>query len=190
MIWSERYGLRLLWILFLLPLGLLLGSLFWQFVLGDQPCALCVIQRILLMLLTGLGALFLSKASLRNQWWMSVIAILLVIAAQAANVWQILLPSHGSQDLPSGICAVQLGDADNAWLSALFSTQGSCQDGMVVLLGIPALYWIALSLLLLLVLHISYWYGIRQAKQSQSRLEEKKPDQKNDPDRNSDLKLG
>ena len=175
-----RHGYKALWLMFLMPLGLLAWSLYWQFVLGEQPCTLCVIQRIFLILITLWALLPLIRIGLRDKWWISGVSMALVTLTQGANFWQMLLQwqkhhALAQADLPAGICAIDIVSPDSFWSNPMLAGGGDCSKGMMTILGMPALYWIALALLLLLVLHIAYWLGIRQVRQSQVIAQSKAP---------------
>lgn len=128
--------IRVVTVLFLaLPVLGLAGSFAAQYGLGWQPCPLCILQRVAL-LLAVIAVLFFR--------WIprTVLFSVATSAAFGASVaayqsWHILNPS-GAQE-----CGGQIGyylwmaTSDFPWLSPLLSAGGDCLDASYSFAGVP-----------------------------------------------------
>lgn len=116
-----------------------------------QPCAWCVLQRVIMMCIAVMALLgsALGRISLRLVRGMAGLVLLLTTAGAAAALWQHFVAAR------SASCAMTLADRllsqtglDRA-LPEVFAAYASCADAKVNLFGLPYEFW-SLGLFLLL----------------------------------------
>jgi disulfide bond formation protein DsbB len=121
-----------------------------QHLLGMQPCAWCVLQRLLFLLAgiaCGLGAWVLRARPARIG--ATLVADLFASAGLVAALWQHFVASRTDS------CALTLADRIVMALSlhelapSMFLATASCAEANVPLLGIPFALWSAAAFLLL-----------------------------------------
>jgi disulfide bond formation protein DsbB len=112
-------------------------ALFYQYVLDEMPCVLCIHVRLLVLaiILIALAALFL-----RHFKWPNVLAHLLTVLVAAGLLersYQLLGTERG---FTFGDCGLDLGLPDwlavETWLPAVFKVQTSCGYTPELLFGI------------------------------------------------------
>lgn len=136
----------------LLSLGAVGAALFTQYVWDMQPCAWCVLQRVVFV---AIALVALPGIFVRNPWmrWLGGGAMaLLAIAGATAALWQHFVAAQ------SASCAMTLADR---WMRTsgldelapqLFAAYASCADAKVNLFGVPyEFYSLALFALLAFV---------------------------------------
>jgi disulfide bond formation protein DsbB len=125
------------------------GALFVQYVMGDQPCHLCILQRIAV---TTVGLLFLVAAlhgprgpGGRVYAALISIAALAGIAVAGRNIWVQLQPAGAvpacSADLNVLVEMMPLHQA----LAKVFLAGGDCQR-VVSFVGVPLPVWVIVGL--------------------------------------------
>jgi len=133
-----------LWLaLLLLPLAAVAAALVSQHVFGMQPCAWCVLQRLLFVAVAAVAAVALLGLRWRSQRLgplnavLGLLALALALGGMAAALWQHFVAASSSS------CALTLADriVGGLGLDALapevFAAYASCADAAVQLLGLP-----------------------------------------------------
>ncbi len=115
------------WLLILLCVGLEAGALFYQFVLGDDPCVLCVHVRAWVL---GIGLAAALGLLLRKSWVGLMIANLVTLGFAAGLLersYQVLGAERGFTD---GVCSMNANFPAwlplDQWLPAVFKPLESC----------------------------------------------------------------
>ena len=123
------------------PLLAVAAALYTQYRLDMMPCAWCVLQRLMLVVvaLAGLLGLLLPGAALRRM--AGVLALLAAVAGITAALWQHVVASA------SASCAMSLADRlmgatglDSRY-PEVFAAYASCAEAKVDLLGVPYEFW-------------------------------------------------
>ena len=154
---------RLYWVLLLL-LGIALegGALYYQYVLGEPPCVLCIHVRmaVFAFMLVALFAIFCngSIALVRLLHGINVVAMLWLLERS----YQVLAVERG---WVFGDCEIALGTPDwfalDKWIPAIFEVKTSCGYTPYLLFEITMaeglLVISSLTLLASLVLFITSW---------------------------------
>jgi protein dithiol:quinone oxidoreductase len=151
-------------------LAALAGALVAQHGYDMQPCAWCVLQRLVYAALAAVALLGLLLPAARGRlggrhagpsWAQRVAAALLLLlctAGVAAALWQhFVAASAQSCDLSMAERIVSATRLD-AWLPDVFTAWASCKDAAVKLAGLPFEVW---SLLLYLLLAASVVMALR-----------------------------
>jgi protein dithiol:quinone oxidoreductase len=147
-----------------LALASVLAALATQHLLGMQPCAWCVLQRLILLslavlaLLGGLGyALRLTAFGAMG----AVGTLLLAISGMAAALWQRFVAAQSTS------CAMSLADKvmgatglDGRW-PEVFAAYASCADAKATLLGVPYEFY---SLTVFLLCALVAWRALRPTR--------------------------
>ena len=137
--------------LVLLPLLAVAAALYTQYRMDMMPCAWCVLQRLMLVLvaLAGLLGLLLPGAALRRA--AAALALLAALGGITAALWQHFVANA------SASCAMSLADklmgatGLDSRFPEVFAAYASCADAKVNLLGLPYEFW-SLGLFVLLAL--------------------------------------
>lgn len=133
------------------------GAVFFQYVLDDLPCELCVYVRAWLI---GIG-LLATVGLLTRQWrWLTLIVIVLMLwmtAGLAEDTWVLLSIDQGWPT--SGACSFVAYFPEwmplDKWWPQMFEVQNLCQPTPVVLLGLSMAHALsAASLVYVLLLVI------------------------------------
>jgi disulfide bond formation protein DsbB len=145
---------RRYWVLLILAgLALESGGLYFQYVLDEWPCVLCIHVRILVLTFVLLGIVALpftaSVGAMRLMHGLNSI----VMAALVERSWQVLAVERG---WVFGDCSMQLGMpawfALDKWLPALFEVQTACGYSPLILFNITmAEALLVISILLLII---------------------------------------
>jgi disulfide bond formation protein DsbB len=124
-----------------LGVGAVAAALFTQYRLDMQPCAWCVLQRLVFLGISDaalLGLLWRTPLGRR----VSALAVLaLATAGAAAALWQhFVAASSVSCDLTLADRIVAATGLDG-WLPEVFMATASCADAAVDLIGLPYEFW-------------------------------------------------
>lgn len=129
-------------LIFILCMAALLAALFSQHALGMAPCAWCVLQRVILLVMAGLALLgWLGPAC---RWIRGPVAGLMVVtgAIGAWAAWHQLTVAAKQfscdQTLADRIVSASGLDALVPWLFGIYAT---CLDAAVSLLGLEFAVW-------------------------------------------------
>jgi protein dithiol:quinone oxidoreductase len=144
----EQSLIYVVWLSFLLPSLLFLASLYWQYVLGEEPCPLCVLQRFLVLALALWWLVPVCSSKLRARTSIFAIATCLVLLALSANLWQVWLQSQPSS-YPPGVCVPGVAEMlpqSSSWWGSLLSEGGDCHKVGAVFLGLETTHWLTLVL--------------------------------------------
>jgi len=131
-------GQRRYWaILILVGIALEAGALYYQYVLDEWPCVLCIHVRILVMafVLIGVLAIFCTGSTAAMRLFHGLNS--LVMGWLVERSWQVLAVERG---WIFGDCDMDLGMpswfALDSWLPSVFEVQTSCGYTPILLLGI------------------------------------------------------
>jgi protein dithiol:quinone oxidoreductase len=118
------------------------GAAYWtQHHLDMQPCPWCILQRVQLLVLAGLGLLIAVLPSRLLQRVLSVLVVALAMSGVAAALWQHFVAAK------SNSCALTLADRILTWTGLdqrwpeLFEVRATCADAAVNLLNVPYEFW-------------------------------------------------
>lgn len=144
---------RSLLLIFLLSSGALAIALFSQHVAGMRPCAWCVFQRLILILisLTALIGLVISRAPHLASRLASGVVTVLGLGGIAAAWYQYSVAAvqfSCDQTFADRFMTTSGLDASVPWLFGIYAT---CMDARVDLLGVEYALW-ALALFVILTL--------------------------------------
>lgn len=147
------------WLLLVLGISMIAAALYYQHVLGEWPCVLCIHVRILFaaLILVSLGALVFYRSSALRRF-MFVLASL-IAAALLQRSWMLLATERGWIE---GECSVDMGlpvwFAIDKWLPDVFSAWTSCGYTPEIVAGITMAEMLLVLSLILLVLNSVFLY--------------------------------
>lgn len=155
--------LNLIALLCLLAVGF---ALFSQHVLGMQPCAWCVLQRLLFLVIAALCLL----ANIFNAYFMKrliTILVLLTSIGGAMSAWyQYKVASHMftcDMTFADRIMSKTLGlDAAIPWLFGIYAT---CMDAAVSLFGIEYALWSLALFALMAIVSVVLLFKIKPERE-------------------------
>jgi disulfide bond formation protein DsbB len=156
-------GQRRYWaILILVGIALEAGALYYQYVLDEWPCVLCIHVRILVLafVLLALLALFFTGSSTAMRLCHGLNSLLMAWLVERS--WQVLAVERG---WVFGDCAMELGMpswfALDKWLPSVFEVQTACGYSPLILFDITmAESLLVISILLLIIsaaLFVASW---------------------------------
>jgi protein dithiol:quinone oxidoreductase len=129
----------------LLAFGSLAAALISQHVYDMQPCAWCVLQRLIFLAIGVFALLGLVWRGAAGSRVSATFGLLLAVAGIAAAIWQHFVAAK------SASCNLTLADRVvgatrlDQLLPDVFEARASCADAAVNLLGIPYAMWSALA---------------------------------------------
>ena len=140
------------------------GALFYQYVLDEWPCVLCIQVRIWIMAFVLLSLLALFLVHSRGAMRLLHAATVVIMVGLLERSWQVLAVERG---WVFGDCDMDLGlppwFALDKWIPWLFEVQTSCGYTPLIIFNITMAEVLLLtSVLLLLVtaaLAIASWFG-------------------------------
>ena len=148
--------------LILIGLALEGGALFYQYVLDEWPCVLCIHVRILVMafVLLAMVAIFCTGSVAAMRFFHGLNSLLMVWLVERS--WQVLAVERG---WIFGDCGLSLGMPEwfalDKWLPSVFEVQNSCGYTPVILFDITmaeSLLVISVSLLIIsAALFVTSW---------------------------------
>ena len=160
---------RLLWLLLAVgSAGLVAVSVALTAWMNLHPCHLCILQRLLFLVLAGLGL----AAALAGCRWPGRVAgglfLLLATSGVAVAGYQSWLQAHPVGGMgcavgkpgPIELLVEHLGD----WMPSLFLATGLCEDEELVVLGLSLANWAALAFAVSLL--VAAWAIVRCRKTS------------------------
>ena len=149
-------GKVLWWALFALGSGLLAAALYWQYVIGDDPCQVCIQARLWAVALGLLGAVMLL---LPKSFFTHLAGLILAFIASAGMGERAYYLYEIENFRGDGSCEFTLGMpswfAVDQWFPALFEVRNICSYTPEIALGISmaeALMGIALVVCLITLL--------------------------------------
>lgn len=133
---------RLLVLLGIVSLGLVGGALYFQFVKGEDPCPLCILQRygfLFIALFSFIAAAFPTRGAGRKVFvglaWLAAIA---GMVAAGRHVWVLTsMQSCGFDTLQPIVDSLPPAQ----WLPAVFKTAGLCETPYPPILGLSLPAW-------------------------------------------------
>jgi len=133
----------------LISAGAMAIALVSQHVYDMQPCAWCVLQRLLFVVIGAACVLGLVWRSLAGRMASATLVLLTAAAGVAAALWQYLVAAQTQTCVFTLADRVMAATRLDAWLPEVFQARASCMDAAVRLLGVPyEFYSLALYLLL------------------------------------------
>ena len=149
--------------------GILLeaGALYYQYVLDEWPCVLCIHVRIWIMAFILLALLAMFLTSSRNAMRFCHGASILIMAGLLERSWQVLAVERG---WVFGDCALDLGMPDwfalDKWAPWMFEVQTSCGYTPLILFNITMAEVLLVFSILLLLLSATMFSVCWMRKQS------------------------
>lgn len=146
---------RLMTLIAMLSFGAIGIALVSQHGFDMQPCAWCVLQRLIYL---GIGLLALIAAGWPRQvagpvYRMSSLAVAVLGTMGAASaLWQQLFAAKSTSCVMTAADQIMGLTRLNVWLPEIFQARASCAEASVKVLGLPYAVW---SLLLFLVLAVA-----------------------------------
>ena len=133
---------RLLVLLGIVSLGLVGGALYFQFVRGEDPCPLCILQRyafIFIALFSFIAAAFPHPSGGRKLFiGLALLSSIGGIVAAGKHVWVLSsLQSCGFDTLQPIVDSLPPAQ----WLPTLFKTAGLCETPYPPILGLSLPAW-------------------------------------------------
>ena len=128
-----------IWWYFLIVLGasMIGAALYYQHVLNEWPCVLCIQVRILFLFIMVAAALALILCRFRKVGILMHLVVIVISAVMLNRSWVLLATERGWLE---GECSVSLGMpswfAIDKWLPDVFSAWTSCGYTPVIALGI------------------------------------------------------
>ena len=135
----------LLWAIAVISLGAVGAALATQHGLGMEPCAWCVLQR-LIFVVAGLAALL---GLLLGRVFAGVLVLASSLAGIAAALWQHFVAAASDSCNLTLAEKIISGLKLDGSLPEIFQPRASCADAAVKLLGVPYEFW-SLALFVLL----------------------------------------
>lgn len=124
-------------------------ALIHQHALDMQPCAWCVLQRLLFVVIGAACVLGLVWRGLAGRLASATLVLLTAAAGAAAALWQYFVAAQTTTCVFTLADRVMAATRLDAWLPEIFQARASCIDAAVRLLGVPyEFYSLALYLLL------------------------------------------
>ncbi|MCP4769234.1 MAG: disulfide bond formation protein B [Gammaproteobacteria bacterium] len=149
-------------ILILVGIALEAGALFYQYVLGEWPCVLCIQVRMLVMafVLLAVVAIFCTGSVAAMRLFHGLNSLLMAWLVERS--WQVLAVERG---WVFGDCGMSLGMPEwfalDKWLPAVFEVQSACGYTPIILFDISmaeSLLVISIALLIIsAALFVSSW---------------------------------
>ncbi|MEO5732273.1 MAG: disulfide bond formation protein B [Rubrivivax sp.] len=135
-----------------IALGAVGAALYTQHMLDMQPCAWCVLQRVIFVAIALAALPALLVRARPAQWFSGLLMGALALCGVAAALWQHFVAASSQS------CNLTLADRivgglglDNL-LPQVFAAYASCADAATRLVGVPYEFWsLALFVLLLLL---------------------------------------
>jgi len=131
------------------------AALVTQHVFGMQPCAWCVLQRLVFLTIGAFALIGLVWRGSAGTRVAGTFALLLALAGLAAALWQHFVASK------SASCDLTLADRIvnatglNEMLPGVFEARANCADASAALLGLPYPMWSGTLFLLVAVLMVA-----------------------------------
>lgn len=133
----------------LISTGALAIALVSQHVYDMQPCAWCVLQRLLFVVIAAACVLGLLWRSHAGRLSAATLVLLTSAAGVAAALWQYFVAAQTLTCVFTLADRVMAASRLDAWLPEVFQARASCMDAAVRLWGVPyEFYSLALYLLL------------------------------------------
>ena len=125
------------WALFALGSGLLVAALYWQYVIGDDPCQVCIQARLWAVALSLLGAVMLLLPESLFTRLAGLILAFIASAGMGERAYYLFEIENFRGD---GSCEFTLGMpswfAVDQWFPALFEVRNICSYTPEIALGI------------------------------------------------------
>jgi disulfide bond formation protein DsbB len=135
----------------LLSLSSLGVALVTQHVFGMLPCAWCVLQRLICVVIAAVALLGLAWRSRHGARISAGLTLLAGLGGVAAALWHLLVASSSTSCNRSLAEKIISGLALDETVPAVFMPMASCADATATLLGLPYPLW-SLSLFVMVTL--------------------------------------
>ncbi|WP_258190274.1 disulfide bond formation protein B [Stutzerimonas azotifigens] len=165
-------GQRMLLILLgIVCLGLVAGALYFQEVMGQAPCPLCIVQRYLFLLIALVAFVGASFSSARANRGAAFVALLIALVGVGVAARLVYVQGHPAASC--GIDVMQLWtDAIPLaqWMPTLFQATGMCGDAYDPILGLGMAQWSLTAFVVIAVaVAIGWWNARRRPRRSMFR---------------------
>ncbi len=113
-----------------------------QYGFNLQPCAWCVLQRLLFLAIAIVGAMGLPRRMLRFRVVVGGLVLILALLGIAAAAWQHFVAARSNAcDLTLAYKIVGMDLHLDQLLPSVFEARATCADAAVNLLGVPYDFW-------------------------------------------------
>jgi disulfide bond formation protein DsbB len=146
---------RLLAFIAALSFGAIGIALISQHVFDMQPCAWCVLQRLIYAgvgIVALVAALWPSGAARGAHRAAALVAVVLATLGAASALWQQLFAAKSTSCVMTAADQIMGLTRLDTWLPDVFQARASCAEASVKMLGLPYAVW---SLLLFLMLAVA-----------------------------------
>jgi disulfide bond formation protein DsbB len=147
----------LFFLILLMCAGSIAFALIMQINFNVQPCPLCVLQRLTIIIISlfSLVGIFIRHGILRKILWVILVALTIVGFGIACK--QIWVEAH--PQVTSYICQVQIGGQFDGWpfshfFELLFGAKTTCERALYKLLGITFATWSSVFFIILFIISI------------------------------------
>ena len=144
---------RLLVLLGVISLGLVGGALYMQFVHGEDPCPLCIIQRYFFVLIAVFAFLGAALKGWRGIAVLETLVALSALGGIVASARHVYIQAHPG--FSCGFDALQPvvdGLPPAQWLPQVFKVAGLCETPYPPILGLSLPQWSLIAFALIFVL--------------------------------------
>ena len=130
-------------VLALVSFAALAAALVSQHVYGMEPCAWCVLQRLIFLAIGLVAVIGLAVRGAAVIWPAAAVCLVLSLTGLAAALWQHFVAAQ------SASCNLTLADRIvsatrlDTLLPDVFAARASCADAAVSLVGVPYAFWAA-----------------------------------------------
>ncbi len=146
----------------IITLFVLFASFYFQYVLGLQPCPLCLMQRICVFLL--LGIMGLSLGTLKKAHFVSLLQIIVACAGLYFSLRHLWLQSLPAGQAPACMPGLDVLIRYFPWqtvVHALFWGAGDCAESNWSFMGISMPGWTALYFLFMAITGLILYFRTR-----------------------------
>jgi disulfide bond formation protein DsbB len=119
------------------------AALVSQHVYRMEPCAWCVLQRLIFVVIGAVALVGLLWPAPPVRRGAGVIALLLALSGLAAALWQHFVAAASASCNLTLADRIVAGTGLDSSLPDVFATRASCADAAVNLLGVPYAFWAA-----------------------------------------------
>lgn len=122
-------------------LAAIVAALVTQHVFGMEPCAWCVLQRLIFLCIAGVALLGMLWRKPLGQMASAVLMDVLAGAGVAAALWQHLVASGSTSCNLTLADRIVSGTGLDGLLPEIFAPRASCAEAAVKLLAVPYEFW-------------------------------------------------
>ena len=153
---------KIQYVLFLITLFVLLASFYFQYIVGLQPCPLCLMQRVCVFLLVAVMGL--SLGTVKKAHFVSLLQVFISCAGlffSLRHLWLQSLPEGSAPACMPGLDVLIRYFPWQAVVHALFWGAGDCAEKVWSLYGISMPGWSALYFMLMALTGLLLFFRTR-----------------------------